>query len=108
MDPTRLEVGQAGVNVPEEGGTLFLVGPLGANQRPHVVARAGEFALGHALFDVVFEGLRQRDVDGGCAHAGSACSFATLFVKFPNIGSANQFSPALLLEARAPRCCPAP
>jgi hypothetical protein len=55
MDPTRLEVGQAGVNVPEEGGTLLLVGPLGANQGPHIVAGAGEFALGDALFDVVLE-----------------------------------------------------
>ena len=60
MDPTCLEVSQTSVNVPKEGGTLLLVGPLGANQRPHVVARAGELALGHALFDVVFERLRQR------------------------------------------------
>ena len=45
MDPTCLEVSQTRVNVPKEGGTLLLAGPLGANQRPHVVARAGELAL---------------------------------------------------------------
>src|SRR4051812_49954469 len=90
-DPSRFDIGQAGVNVPQESRPLLLIGLVGANQRPHVVAGAGEVTITYPLLNVFLESLRQCDVDRGCAHAGGTCYhmnsvvYPTLFVNFPTL-----------------------